>query len=73
MELQRRLESPKYLQAVLVSQTLLGNYPAVAARGETSYADIVRTIRKMGISYGVPDIAQLASQYLYEKGVKVWR
>lgn len=73
VELQRRLESPKYLQAVLVSQTLLEDYPLVAARGETSYADIVTTIRRMKIGYSVPDIAQLASRYLHERGIKVWR
>lgn len=73
VELQRRLESPKYMQAVLVSQTLLEDYPVVVINGETSYADIIATIRKMKIGYSVPDIAQLASKYLRERGIRVWR
>jgi hypothetical protein len=73
VELQRRLESPKYVQAMLVTQTLLEDYPVVVSSGETSYKDIVTTIKKMKISYGVPDMAQLASKYLHERGIKVWR
>ena len=34
-------------------QTLLEYYPSVITRGETKYTDIIRTIRKMRISYGV--------------------
>ena len=51
VELQRRLESPKYQQALLVSQTLLEDYPLVVIKGETSYRNIVATIRKMKISF----------------------
>jgi hypothetical protein len=54
-----------------LSQTLLEDYLSVVASGETSYADIVSTIRK--IRYRVSDIAQLASKYLHEMGIKVWR
>jgi len=50
----------------LVSQTLLEDYPSVLTRVETRYADIVTTANKMRIGYGVPDVAQLAWQILYE-------
>ena len=57
---------------MLVARTLFDDYPVVDARGETSCRDIVTTIKKMKISYGVPDIVQLASKILHERGIKVW-
>jgi hypothetical protein len=73
VELQSKLDSPKYMQAVLVAQTLLDDYPVVLARGEVSYRDILDIIRKMNITYNIPDIAQLTSKYLHEKGIRVWK
>jgi hypothetical protein len=51
VELQNRLDSPKYRQAILVAQTLLDDYPIILARGETSYSEIMNAIRKMNITY----------------------
>jgi hypothetical protein len=73
VELQNRLDSPKYRQAILVAQTLLDDYPNIIARGETTYSEIMNAIRRMNITYSVADIAQLTSKYLYEKGIRVWK
>jgi len=34
---------------------------------------ILNAVRKMNITYCVPDIAQLASRYLHERGIRVWK
>ncbi len=73
VELQRRLESPKYRQAMLVAQTLLDDYPVILSRGKTSISEILNTILKMNITYSLPDIAQLASKILHERGIRVWK
>ena len=40
---------------------------------EITYSDLVGKIKEMQIPFKAPDIADLAAQYLGEKGVKVWR
>ena len=55
MELQRRLESPKYLQDA-VTQTLLEDYPTVM---------VARAIKSMKISYGVLHVSVLILELLF--------
>jgi predicted transcriptional regulator len=67
-----KLLSPKYRVAEEVAQTILDQF-AVKGKEEISYRDLVQQIREMKIPFKAPDIAELAAQYLGERGVKVWR
>jgi len=67
-----RTLSPKYRIAEEVAQTILDDYTK-KGREEITYRDLLDQIREMRIPFKAPDIADLAAQYLVEKGVKVWR
>ncbi len=64
-----RTLSPKYRAAEKVAQTILDEYGGKAT--EINYKDIVLRVREMKIPFRGPDIADLAAQYLHEKGIKV--
>ena len=66
-----RTLSPKYRAAEKVAQTILDEYRDRAT--EVNYRDIVLRVKEMKIPFKAPDTADLAAQYLHEKGVKVWR
>ena len=66
-----RTLSPKYRAAEKVAQTILDEYRGRAT--EVNYRDIMLRVKKMKIPFKSPDIADLAAQYLHEKGIKVWR
>ena len=66
-----RTLSPKYRAAEKVAQTILDEYRGRAT--EVNYRDIVLRVKEMKIPFKAPDTADLAAQYLHEKGVKVWR
>jgi hypothetical protein len=40
---------------------------------EISYKEIVIHVKELKIPFRTPDIANLAADYLHEKGIKVWR
>jgi hypothetical protein len=40
---------------------------------EINYRDIMQQVRELKIPFKGPDIADLAAQYLHERGIKVWR
>ena len=40
---------------------------------EVKYRDIMHRVKAMKIPYSGPDVADLAAQYLHEKGIKAWR
>jgi predicted transcriptional regulator len=67
-----RTLSPKYRVAEEVAQTILDQY-VKKGREEITYRDLLDQIKEMHIPFKAPDIADLAAQYLVEKGVKVWR
>jgi DNA-binding MarR family transcriptional regulator len=71
-ELQRRLESPKYVQAARFAQMLLEEYFS-KGRKEITYRDLLEHVREEKLPFIAADIAELAAQYLVERGVKVWR
>jgi len=73
IELQRRLESPKYRQAIRVAEKLLIDHPEILESCETRYGDIVEYVKIMKLNYNTSDIIQLVSKNLHERGVKVWR
>ena len=72
LKLHYRMLSPKYRVAENVAQTILDQYTQRGQR-EISYRDLVSAIKEMNIPFKTPDIADLAAQYLGEKGLKVWR
>jgi hypothetical protein len=66
-----RTLSPKYRAAEKVAQTILDEYRGKPP--EVNYKDIMLRVKEMKIPFKTPDIADLAAQYLHEKGVKIWR
>jgi len=68
-----RCMSPKYRVAEEVAQRILDGYLVPRRLEEISYREILVQIRELRIPFMAPDIADLAAQYLHEKGVKVWR
>jgi len=70
--LHQRCLSPKYRIAEEIAQTILDKY-AKNGWEEIAYRDIITYIKATQNQFKAPDIADLVSQYLTEKGVKVWR
>ena len=68
-----RTLSPKYRVAERVAQTILDQFAAKGKVDEISYKDLLIQIKALHIPFKAPDIADLAAQYLNEKGIKVWR
>jgi hypothetical protein len=66
-----RTLSLKYRAAEKVAQTILDEYRGRST--EVNYRDIMLKVKKMKIPYSDPDVADLAAQYLHEKGIKVWQ
>jgi hypothetical protein len=58
-ELQARLESPKYLQAVQVAQATIHR--------------LVRVVKNRKLWFNVSYVAFIVSKYLSEEGIRVWR
>ncbi|MHA1676849.1 MAG: hypothetical protein ACTSU6_06695, partial [Candidatus Njordarchaeales archaeon] len=67
-----RTLSPKYRAAEKVAQTILDEFRLDQSL-EVRYTDIMHRVKTMKIPYSSPDIADLAAQYLHERGIKVWR
>ena len=65
--------SPKYRVAEEVAQTILDEYMSSRSIQEISYKEILIHIKEMRIPFRAPDVADLAAQYLLERGIKVWR
>ena len=57
-EYHRRLESPRYMYAVRMAQSMLEDYPSIASRGEVSYRDRARE-SIYGKSYGSHNIDKI--------------
>jgi len=72
MTLHYRTLSPKYRAVEKVAQTILDEFTEDRPM-EVKYRDIMLKIKAMKIPYSGPDVADLAAQYLHEKGIKVWR
>ena len=72
MTLHYRTLSPKYRAAEKVAQTILDEFTE-AQPMEVKYRDIMLRVKAMKIPYSGHDVADLAAQYLHEKGIKVWR
>lgn len=72
LRLHYRLLSPKFQVAERVAQTILEEYVVKRGLKEISYMDIVRHVKELRVPFSTPDVAQLASTYLREKGIKVW-
>jgi len=65
--------SPKYRLAVEIAQAMLDGYIRPSRLTEVSYREILLHIKEMRVPFSTPDVADLAAQYLHERGVKVWR
>lgn len=68
-----RMLSPKFRVAEEVAQTILDDFQENGEPLEINYRDIMSQVKELKIPFKGPDIADLAAQYLHEKGIKVWR
>jgi predicted transcriptional regulator len=68
-----RMLSPKFRVAEEVAQTILDEFAENGMPMEINYRDIMLQVRELKIPFKGPDIADLAAQYLHERGIKVWR
>lgn len=73
LRLHYKMLSPKYRIAEKVAQTILEEYQQKGNPPEVSYREIVIHVKEMKLPFMGPDVADLAAQYLHEKGMKVWR
>jgi hypothetical protein len=56
-----------------VAQTILDEYSSAGMLEEIEYKAIIIQVKELRLPFKTPDVAELAAQYLYERGVKVWR
>ncbi len=68
-----RMLSPKFRVAEEVAQTILDEFQEKEAPLEIKYTEIMIHVKELKIPFKGPDIADLAAQYLHERGIKVWR
>ena len=68
-----RMLSPKFRVAEEIAQTILEDYQESGKPFEIQYRDIMGQVKALKIPFKGPDIADLAAQYLHERGIKVWR
>jgi hypothetical protein len=65
--------SPKFRIAEEVAQTILDEYIIKRNVSEVTYREIIIQVKELKMPFRAPDIAELAADYLNEKGIKVWR
>ncbi len=73
LKLHYQMLSPKYRVAEEVAQTILDEFQESGKPLEIQYRDIMGKAKELKIPFKGPDIADLAAQYLHERGIKVWR
>jgi len=71
INLHYRCLSPKYRLAQEVAQSMLTRYIRPRRLQEVSYREILIHIKELQVPFTAPDIADLAAQYLHERGIKV--
>jgi len=72
IELQKRLESPKYRLALRYTQVLLDEYFEPNHCEEITYRELVNELRARRVPETI-DIADFMVPLLQERGIKVWR
>jgi len=73
LRLHIRTLNPKYRIAEEAAQTILDEYMSRRNLQEISYREILIHMKELRVPFNKPDIAELAAQYLHERGIKVWR
>jgi hypothetical protein len=73
LKIHYQMLSPKYRVAEEVAQTILEEFQGSGKPLEIQYRDIMGKAKELKIPFKGPDIADLAAQYLHERGIKVWR
>jgi predicted transcriptional regulator len=73
IKLHYKMLSPKFLVAEEVAQTILDEYINRRKIDEITYKEIIMQVKELRIPFRTPDIANLAANYLNDKGIKVWR
>ncbi len=73
LRLHYKMLSPKFRVAEEVAQTIMDEYIVKRNVDEISYREIVIQVKELRMPFRTPDIADLAADYLHDKGIKVWR
>jgi len=73
MRLHYQMLSPKFRVAEKVAQTILEEYINKRNVSEISYKEIIIQVKELTIPFRTPDIAELAANYLHDRGIKIWR
>jgi len=73
MRLHYQMLSPKFRVAEKVAQTILEEYITKRNVSEISYKEIILQVKELTIPFRTPDIAELAANYLHDRGIKVWK
>jgi hypothetical protein len=73
LKLHHKMLSPKFRVAEGVAQTIMEEYISKRNITEISYKEIIIQVKELRIPFRTPDIADLAADYLHDKGIKVWR
>ena len=73
LRLHYQMLSPKFRIAEEVAQTILDEYITKRNVSEVTYREIIIQVKELKMPFRAPDIAELAADYLKEKGIKVWR
>ncbi|MCK4438242.1 hypothetical protein KAV47_04125, partial [Candidatus Bathyarchaeota archaeon] len=71
LRLHYQMLSPKFRIAEEVAQTILDEYITKRNVSEVTYREIIIQVKELKMPFRAPDIAELASDYLKEKGIKV--
>lgn len=73
IKLHRRLINPKYRVGEKMGQMIMDEYITPEQLTEIRYKTILTFIKRKKIVFIVPDVADIAAQYLTHQGIKVWR
>jgi len=73
LRLHYKMLSPKFRVAEEVAQTIMDEYIVKRNVDEISYKEIIIQVKELRMPFRTPDIADLAADYLHERGIKVWR
>jgi len=68
-----RSQSPKYRVAEEIANSFITDYLSKRGIDEIGYTEVFNYIKEKDIPFLPVDIAQIASDYLREQGIKVWR
>ncbi|GAH06307.1 unnamed protein product, partial [marine sediment metagenome] len=73
LRVHNKMLSPKFRVAEQLAQSILAEFREKDRVLEINYREIVTELKKQGIPFRGPDVADMTARYLHEQGMKVWR